>query len=178
MDTRPMCTMAAAEIRGGPLAPQIRGIVIFKEVPGGTEVYVQVEGLPPYQPARNGEDPIGPHGFHIHEKGTCEVGDPNKPFQAAGKHWNPANQPHGNHAGDFPSLFSNNGIARMAFFTNKFKPADAVGKAVMIHENPDDSRTQPDGDAGRRLACGVIRCMQTQTQTQAWPGYGSYWRYY
>ncbi|AOT71661.1 superoxide dismutase family protein [Geosporobacter ferrireducens] len=170
MDNSIQCTMAVAEIRGGPLAPQIRGTVILKEVPGGTEVYVQVEGLPHYQPARNGKDPIGPHGFHIHEHGTCKVSDPEEPFEAAGEHWNPTNQPHGNHAGDFPVLFSNNGIARMSFFTNKFRPRDAVGKTIMIHENPDDYRSQPAGDAGRRLACGIIQCMQPQTQI--WSGYG------
>jgi len=65
--------------------------------------------------------------------------------------------PHGNHAGDFPVLFSNNGVARMCFFTNKFKVADIIGKAVVIHQNPDDYRTQPAGDSGKRLACGVIK---------------------
>jgi Cu-Zn family superoxide dismutase len=59
--------------------------------------------------------------------------------------------------GDLPSLFSNDGVAKMCFYTNKFKPADVVGKAVIIHENPDDYRSQPSGNAGRRLACGIIR---------------------
>ena len=152
-----MRTRAKAIIRGGPLAPQIRGAVRFKDVPGGTWVSVKVTGLPPYRPATNGEDPIGPHGFHIHEFGTCRVGDPQDPFQAAGEHWNPDNQPHGNHAGDFPVLFSNNGYARMDFFTNRFKPGDVVGRTVIIHKNPDDYRSQPTGDSGKRLACGVIR---------------------
>lgn len=147
---------AIARVKGGPLAPQITGIVYFKDVPGGTEVCVDVAGLPPYQQAENGEDPVGPHGFHIHEKGNCEIGDPEDPFQAAGEHWNPDNQPHGNHAGDFPVLFSNNGRARMCFFTNRFKPKDVIGRAIIIHKNPDDYRTQPAGDAGKRLACGVI----------------------
>jgi Cu-Zn family superoxide dismutase len=44
----------------------------------------------------------------------------------------------------------------ITFFTDRFNPADVVGKAVMIHQNPDDYRTQPAGDAGKRLACGVI----------------------
>lgn len=149
--------VTTARIIGGPLAPQIRGIVRFKDVPGGTEVSVRVNGLPPYQPARNDQDPIGPHGFHIHEFGNCEIGDPRDPFQAAGEHWNPDNQPHGNHAGDFPVLFSNNGQARMRFFTNRFKVADIIGKSVLIHMNPDDYRSQPAGDSGKRLACGIIR---------------------
>lgn len=65
-------------------------------------------------------------------------------------------QPHGNHSGDFPVLFSNNGYARMSFFTNKFKPEDVIDKSVIIHLNPDDYRSQPAGNSGKRIACGVI----------------------
>ncbi|MGE5544508.1 MAG: superoxide dismutase family protein [Bacillota bacterium] len=148
--------MAVANIRGGPLAPQIKGTVTFKDVPGGVWVSVDITGLPPYHPA-NKENPVGPHGFHIHENGTCAVGDPEEPFTAAGGHWNPTGQPHGNHAGDFPVLFSNNGRAKMNFFTNRFKSRDVIGKTIIIHQNPDDYRTQPAGNAGKRLACGIIR---------------------
>ncbi|MEG6586245.1 superoxide dismutase family protein [Dendrosporobacter sp. 1207_IL3150] len=148
---------AIARIKGGPLAPNIRGMVVFRDVPGGTEVAVDVSGLPPYRPAQGNRAPIGPHGFHLHENGSCEIGDAENPFTAAGSHWNPNKQPHGNHAGDFPVLFSNHGCAKMTFFTDKFQVADVIGKTVIIHENPDDYRTQPAGDAGRRLACGVIR---------------------
>lgn len=151
---------ASANVKGGPLRPQIQGVIRFIDVPGGTWVCAEVNGLPPYQPAINGADPIGPHGFHIHEFGNCEVGDPQNPFQAAGEHWNPTNQPHGNHAGDFPVLFSNQGYANMCFFTNAFKPEQVIGKSVIIHQNPDDYRTQPAGDAGKRLACGVIQSSQ------------------
>jgi Cu-Zn family superoxide dismutase len=154
---QPQSTMAFAEIIGGPLAPQIRGIVRFIDVQGGTWVVVNVTGLPEYKPGKDKEKPIGPHGFHIHEKGICEVGNPKDPFLAAGAHWNPTNQPHGNHAGDFPVLFSNNGMTAMAFFTNKFKPFQAIGKSVIIHQNPDDYQTQPAGGAGKRLACGIIK---------------------
>lgn len=64
--------------------------------------------------------------------------------------------PHGNHAGDFPVLFSNNGYARMSFFTDKFKPEDIINRSVIIHQNPDDYRSQPAGNSGKRIACGVI----------------------
>lgn len=148
--------MAVARIKGGPLAPQLEGMVMFRNVPGGVWICVNVKGLPKYQAGTDGKLPIGPHGFHIHGGGSCEVGDPKEPFKAAGEHWNPTNQPHGNHAGDFPVLFSNNGIARMCFFTNKFRVADIIGKAVIIHESPDDYRSQPAGNAGKRLGCGVI----------------------
>ena len=148
---------AVAYIAGGPLAPGIRGTVTFTRAMGGTEVSVEVHGLPPYQPATNGKAPVGPHGFHIHEIGSCVTGDPAEPFTSAGGHWNPTHQPHGNHAGDFPVLFSNNGYSRMTFFTNQFSVDQIIGKAVIIHEHPYDYRTQPDGAGGHRLACGVIQ---------------------
>lgn len=151
---------AYAPIQGGPLAPDIQGIVLFQDVPGGTWVSVNINGLPNYQPAENGQAPIGPHGFHIHEKGDCQIGNPNDPFMAAGGHWNPDAQPHGNHAGDFPVLFSNNGQAMMGFFTNRFQVRDVIGRSIMIHQNPDDYRSQPSGNAGKRLACGIITLYQ------------------
>jgi Cu-Zn family superoxide dismutase len=148
--------VVAAPIIGGPLAPEIEGIVYFDPVENGTDVTVIVFGLPDYQPARNGHAPIGPFGFHIHENGDCSVGNSDSPFEISGNHWNPTNQPHGNHAGDFPNLFSNNGFCQMSFFTNKFTPEEVLGKEVIIHQNPDDFRTQPAGNTGKRLACGVI----------------------
>lgn len=146
--------LVGARICGGPLDPDIRGWVWFTPAPGGSWVTVRVSGLPPYQP---GEDPVGPHGFHIHENGSCQIGDPENPFQSAGGHWNPTDQPHGNHAGDLPVLFSNDGVAWMRVYTNRFRPREVVGKSVIIHMHPDDYRTQPAGDSGPRLACGVIR---------------------
>ncbi|MEN1967804.1 superoxide dismutase family protein [Lentibacillus sp. N15] len=147
---------AYAEIVGSELAPNLRGYVLFTDVPGGSEVTVEVNGLPRYQPAQDDKAPIGPHGFHIHEHGDCTVGDATDPFKQAGGHWNPENQPHGNHPGDFPVLFSNNGYSKMTFFTNRFKSKDIIGKSVIIHQNPDDFRSQPSGNSGKRIGCGVI----------------------
>lgn len=149
-------TKAIARIIGGNIYPEIDGVVYFNDVEGGTEVIVEVWGLPLYKPATNNDQPIGPHGFHIHEYGVCRIIDPNNPFESAGGHYNPTNQPHGNHIGDFPVIFSNDGYSMMKFFTNKFKPNEVFNKSVLIHENPDDYRTQPAGDSGRRIACGVI----------------------
>jgi Cu-Zn family superoxide dismutase len=148
---------AFAAIRGSELVPELKGYVVFTALPNGTEVTVEVSGLPHYEPAHGDKQPIGPHGFHIHEHGDCQVGDASDPFQEAGGHWNPDNQPHGNHAGDFPVLFSNHGYSRMSFFTDRFKPQDVVGKSVIIHLNPDDYRTQPSGNSGKRIGCGVIQ---------------------
>lgn len=147
---------AIAIIQGGPFAPPLRGLVCFYEAPSGTWVTVNITGLPAFQPGSNANNPVGPHGFHIHEFGSCEVGDPANPFQTAGGHWNPDNQPHGNHAGDFPVLFSNHGMAMSTFFTDRFMPNDVIGKSVIIHQNPDDYRSQPAGNSGKRLACAII----------------------
>ncbi|MBG9941426.1 superoxide dismutase family protein [Brevibacillus formosus] len=145
-----------AEIQGGPLAPNLHGYVVFTDVPYGTEVFVEVSGLPAFQPATGNQPQIGPFGFHLHEHGVCTVGNPEDPFTAAGSHWNPTQQPHGNHVGDFPVLFSNDGYARMTFFTNKISAADVVGRSLIIHQSPDDFRSQPAGNSGKRLACGLI----------------------
>jgi Cu-Zn family superoxide dismutase len=147
---------ATAEFHGSAMAPNLAGKVEFYNAPGGSVVRIDVCGLPPYKPAQNGEQPVGPFGFHIHAGSTCALGNGKNAFESAMGHYNPKNQPHGNHAGDLPVIFSNNGCAHMIVYTNKFKPADVVGHTVIIHQNPDDFRTQPAGNSGVRLACGVI----------------------
>ena len=149
--------VAIVNIKGGPDNPEIKGRVYIEDVPYGAWVYVDIYGLPPYKPGNKEKAPIVPFGFHMHEFGNCSLGRSDDPFKEAGGHWNPTNQPHGNHAGDFPVLFSNDGICMMNFFTNKFRVKDVIGKSIVIHENPDDYRTQPAGDSGKRIACGVIR---------------------
>jgi len=139
---------ALANIKGNSLYPNIKGTVFFSKVPRGTEVIVKIYGLPKYKPGTAGIPQIGPHGFHIHAGANCENSD---------GHWNPDNQPHGNHAGDFPVLFSNNGYSQISFFTDRFTPKDIVGKTVAIHLGPDDYKTQPSGGSGTVIACGVIK---------------------
>lgn len=148
---------ARAKLCGSRLAPALRGQVCFYDVSGGTWVEAEVYGLPPFRPAGQDGQPIGPHGFHIHAGNQCESDHAAEPFESAGGHWNPTNQPHGNQAGDFPVLFSNHGVAIMHFFTDRFAVKDIIGKTVIIHQNPDDYRSQPSGNSGERLACGVIR---------------------
>ncbi len=148
--------VVGAYVNGGPLAPEISGLVLFEPVTGGTQVFATFYGLPEYQRARNESAPVGPLGFHLHEYGDCSLGNPDSPFEGAGGHWNPTNEPHGNHAGDFPVIFSYDGYSNISFFTNRFMPEEIVGKAVIIHQNPDDYRSQPAGNAGKRLACGLV----------------------
>lgn len=157
--------IACAKIKGGPLAPSIKGTVFFEDTSKGVWVRVKVSGLPKYQPAKGNRQPIGPHGFHLHDTGKCAM-DNAEPFMSAGGHFNPTKQPHGNHAGDFPVLFSNHGLAMMSFFTDKFCVEDIIGKSVIIHENPDDYRTQPAGNSGKRLACGVVKVYRQEDEEE------------
>lgn len=148
--------IAVADIRGSMEAPGLKGKVYFVRAPGGTRVIINVSGLPDYRPASvTGGSPIGPFGFHLHER-SCEEGNPSNPYAGCGGHYNPDDQPHGNHAGDFPVLFSNEGRADMSFYTNRFNIEDIIGRSVVIHQNPDDYRTEPAGNSGRRIGQGNI----------------------
>ena len=146
---------ALAKLTGSSLAPDLRGSVKFLKVPDGSWVVAEVFGLPEFTEATDTSPQIGPFGFHIHEFDTCGQQSGDSPFLGAGAHWNPDGEPHGNHAGDFPVLFSNGGTAKMMFFTNKFFPEDVIGRSVVIHQSPDDYKTQP-ASGGKRIACGVI----------------------
>ncbi len=140
-----------AHIKGGEEYPDIKGTVGFKGVSGGTWVDVDVEGLPSFTAETEETAQIGPHGFHIH-KNPCGEGD----FSTAGEHFDKGNNPHGNHSGDLPALFSNGGVSKMLFFTDRFTPDEVKGKSVVIHLSPDDYKTQPSGGSGERIACGNI----------------------
>ena len=145
-----------AVLKGSALAPSLTGVTHFYPAKNGTLVVAEVEGLPEHLPAVLDKPPVGPFGFHIHEGGTCGVAAGEDAFKSAGGHYNPTKQYHPEHAGDLPVLFSNHGYAWMAVYTDRFKPADVVGRTVMIHQNPDDFRSQPSGNSGARIACGVI----------------------
>ena len=109
--------------------------------------------------------PAGVHGFHLHTTGQCTPPD----FTSAGGHLNPTDQEHGNlnpagaHLGDLPNLkVEPSGRASMTADLTGTRGQvlnwlfDADGTAVMIHSGPDDYRTEPAGDAGPRIACGVL----------------------
>ena len=149
----PMRTAVAA-IKGSEEYPKIKGTVYFERVPMGTNVMVRLSGLPNYKMATATSPQIGPHGFHIHAGGSCVAGPIDNPFPKTDGHFNPKNQPHGNHLGDFPAIFSNHGVSKMSFFTDKFYPEDVVGRTVVIHSGPDDYKTQPSGVLVFRLPAG------------------------
>lgn len=143
--------LLATATLGAASGSDVRGAINFYQSGDTVRVEAQVTGLTP-----------GEHGFHIHEKGDCSAPD----ASSAGGHFNPDGMPHGGpgehrrHVGDFGNLQADaNGIARYTgSFTNlAFEGArSVVGKAVIIHAQPDDLKTQPTGNAGGRVACGVI----------------------
>jgi len=131
------------------------GEVTFEEIEGGkVRVLANVARLKP-----NGE-----FGFHIHEVGDCSSGD----GMSAKGHFNPQGKPHGHfqsgerHAGDMPNLKSDKtGRAKLQaeldVITLSPGAASIIGRGVIVHASPDDYKTQPTGNAGARLACGVIK---------------------
>lgn len=128
-----------------------RGSASFVDTTSGLEVRITAQGLPG-----------GTHGVHLHAVGRCDGPD----FQSAGSHWNPAMKQHGRdnpqgaHAGDLPNLvIGADGRGMVRFIVPQASLSgllDADGAAVVIHANADDYRTDPSGNSGGRIACGVI----------------------
>lgn len=141
-----------ARIKGSAEYPQIDGTVGFYETNLGVLVNAQIAGLP------KSSDPCHSpvFAFHIHSGSEC-AGNSTDPFSDAMTHLNPKNCPHPYHAGDLPPLFNANGFACSAFLTDRITVKEITGKAIIIHANPDDFTTQPSGNSGKKIACGVIR---------------------
>ena len=130
------------------------GEATFEQAGGKVHVVVYVQGLKPGQE----------HGLHIHEVGDCSSGD----GMSTKGHFNPYGKPHGHHstperhAGDLPALKAEkNGRAKvdvmMDVITVGPGPGSVIGRGLIVHADPDDYKTQPTGNAGARIACGVIR---------------------
>lgn len=136
---------AVADVMGGTAAPDIHGQVRFYQEPGSVRVVADVAGLP----ERNES---GFFAFHIHEGDACTGTD----FAQTGSHYHPDNTSHPMHAGDLPPLMREEGRAHLEVRTDRFRVQDVLGRTVVIHSNPDDFHTQPAGNAGTKIACGVI----------------------
>jgi Cu-Zn family superoxide dismutase len=129
----------------------------------GTVNFTQQGGVVRMEVKASGLKPNSEHGIHIHEKGDCSAPD----ATSAGGHFNPDNQPHGHpremkrHAGDLPNLRADEQGQATASHELKGITLDqdfrgVLQRAVVIHAEPDDYKTQPAGDSGPRIACGVI----------------------
>ena len=146
-----MYPKAIARIYGGKDYPQLSGTVRFFLGIDGVIVEVEVKGLP--------ETESGFFGFHIHAGGSCT----GEGFADTGSHYNPGEDIHPQHAGDLPPLLSNDGKAYMKVLSNRFSIEEIIGRTVIIHNAPDDFRTQPSGNAGMKIACGVKKKKKSET---------------
>ena len=136
---------AVARVKGQGAFRELEGQVVFTRRCHGTLVEAHIWGLPRDMGS-------GFFGFHIHEGGSCEGSG----FPETGGHYNPTGAPHPRHAGDLPPLLACGGRAYLVVLTNRFSVEEIVGKTVVIHGSADDFRTQPSGDAGMKIGCGVI----------------------
>ncbi len=150
----PAAASATAEVKGKE-GSIVSGKVTFKETAAGVAVVADFTGIPAGQSMR---------GFHVHEVGDCTPPD----FTSAGSHFNPTGAPHGarsaaeHHAGDFGNIeVKADGSAHLELTSTSITvapgPKSVVGRAVILHEKADDLLTQPTGNAGGRVACGVVR---------------------
>lgn len=157
----PMAAQHEAHLPAGPtravavLVPTagstVHGTVTFTAVEGGVHITAQLEGLAP-----------GNHGFHVHEFGDCSAAD----GASAGGHFNPAGAPHAGpdagtrHTGDLGNVSADTqGMAsydRLDSTVRLDGPNSVIGRGVIVHAAPDDLTSQPTGNAGGRVACGVI----------------------
>ena len=137
---------------------KVSGTVTFTEVADGVQVEVEIAGLTP-----------GKHGFHVHEFGDCSAAD----ASSAGAHFNPTNQPHAapdaeaRHVGDMGNIEANaSGAAKSNYLDHNISLANdqrsVIGRSVVIHAKADDFKSQPAGDSGARVACGVIGLAKSQ----------------
>ncbi|MET0342940.1 MAG: superoxide dismutase family protein [Polyangiales bacterium] len=131
----------------------LSGHATFSQTGAGVKLTLHVTGAPP-----------GEHGAHIHEKGDCSDAE----AKSAGGHWNPSQHKHGapppssSHLGDLGNLtVAADGTGTLELTSESWKlgdgsPEDVVGKAVVIHGGPDDLVTDPAGNSGARIGCGVV----------------------
>jgi len=135
----------------------LTGEAIFEEVKGGVKMTLTVKGATP-----------GTHAVHLHESGDCSAAD----ATSAGAHWNPNHQAHGNrsgtgefHSGDIANLIVGaDGTGKLETTGKEWtiggaENTNVIGKAVIIHASPDDFVSQPSGNAGARVGCGVVAKM-------------------
>ena len=145
---------ATAELKDAAGKPV--GTATFAAAGHGVQVKVKVAGLKP-----------GPHGFHVHAAGLCEGPD----FKTAAGHFNPAGKKHGldspagHHGGDLPNLVAGADgageatsiLAGVTLGEGEASLFHAGGTALVIHADADDGKTDPSGNSGARIACGVVQ---------------------
>ena len=134
---------------------KISGYVRFTQMKEGVEVYAEIKGLKP-----------GKHGLHVHEHGECTQPS----FDSAGSHFNPTDKKHGGpdsderHVGDLGNIVA--GTDGTAFYERIDKtlslngPNSIIGRSIVVHSAPDDFVTQPSGNSGNKIGCGIIEALK------------------
>jgi superoxide dismutase, Cu-Zn family len=152
--TQTGANVAVAQLQGRE-GTNVAGVATFTQTTDGVNLVIEVEGMDP-----------GPKGLHIHENGQCTQ----PTFESAGGHWDPTGHDHGAlghtaeaHKGDIGNIeIGSDGRGRLEFSTDRWtiggsEETNIIGKALVIHASQDDLRTQPTGDSGDRMGCGVIQ---------------------
>src|SRR6266403_3214412 len=149
---KPSAPLKAIAVLHPAAGSKVGGTVTFTEVAEGVQVQAEITGLSP-----------GKHGFHVHEFGDCSAAD----LASAGAHFNPTNKPHAGpdtaerHVGDMGNLEADaSGAAKLDYVDHEISLVDdqrsVIGRSVIVHAKADDLKSQPAGDSGARIACGVI----------------------
>ena len=142
---------AKALITGKDIYKEIIGKAYFYNTNNGVLVVMEVNGLPQAKDKCNGRI----FGVHIHEGDSC-TGNETDIYANTKTHYNPNRCNHPYHVGDMPPLFESNGYAFMIFLTDRFTIDEITNRTIVIHDMPDDFITQPSGNSGNKIACGII----------------------
>lgn len=146
---------ASADVAGLGDNTGVDGSITFEQASGGVRVSGSVTGL----------EPGSVHGFHLHVNGDCSSAD----GMSAGGHWNPSQTMHGapssatSHLGDLGNIEADSqgvaevSITKAGMTLGDSAATDVIGRAVIVHAAPDDLMTDPTGNAGARIGCGVVR---------------------
>jgi superoxide dismutase, Cu-Zn family len=139
-------------LQGAPADTDFAGTLTITPEGNGVRVVADVAGV----------DTDGKHGLHVHENGQCEHGEGDKHFTSAGGHFNPGNAEHAcpptdpRHAGDLGNIEISGGKGHLEVTATNLTMDQLHGKAIILHAGEDDCKTQPTGNSGDRIACGVV----------------------
>jgi Cu-Zn family superoxide dismutase len=155
---KPSAPLKAVAVLYPSSGSKVSGTVTFTEVADGVQVRAEITGLTP-----------GNHGFHVHEFGDCSAAD----ASSAGGHFNPTHNPHAGpdaperHVGDMGNVEADaSGKATLEYVDHQISltsdQRSGIGRSVVVHAKADDLKSQPAGDSGARVACGVIGRAKSQ----------------
>jgi len=155
---KPSAPLKAVAVLHPTAGSKVSGTVTFTEEADGVRVRAEITGLTP-----------GNHGFHVHEFGDCSASD----ASSAGAHFNPTHEPHAGpdatarHVGDMGNIQADSsGKAKLEYVDHQISLTNdersVIGRSVVVHAKADDLKSQPAGDSGARVACGVIGWAKNQ----------------